>query len=188
MHTFWRRWLAGQRCRCWREGAPWQIPVGRCSLGVETFFFCCFRWWRWSCDCQPSPRSCGPCVFQAAIAAACRRGPGAIQCLKLLWGRQTQLRPSFLPKSYPRCPVSTGWPGLRSTSRVESPPAPEEAMGRWLGRHERMSLSRISKGHTAQIWAGSSLGPPNRAWRNISKHRKVKSLLSTKVGRILFFH
>ena len=28
MHTFWRRWLAGQRCRCWREGAPGQIPVG----------------------------------------------------------------------------------------------------------------------------------------------------------------
>jgi len=37
MHTFWRRWLAGQRCRCWREGAPGRIPVGRryvCDLNV----------------------------------------------------------------------------------------------------------------------------------------------------------
>ena len=33
----------------------------------------------------------------------CRWGRGAIQCCRLLWGRQTQLRPSFQPKSYPRC-------------------------------------------------------------------------------------
>ena len=51
VHTFWRRWLAGQGCWCWREGAPGQIPVGRHSWGVVTCFFCCFRWWGWSCDC-----------------------------------------------------------------------------------------------------------------------------------------
>jgi len=62
MHTFWRRWPAGQRCRCWREGAPGQIPVGRRSWGVVTCFFCRFRWLGWSCDYQPSPWSCGPCV------------------------------------------------------------------------------------------------------------------------------
>jgi len=49
------RWLAGQRCRYWREGAPGQIPVGRRSWGVVTCFFCRFRWWGWSCDCHPSP-------------------------------------------------------------------------------------------------------------------------------------
>jgi len=34
MRTFCRRWLAGQRCICWREGVPGQIPVGRHSWGV----------------------------------------------------------------------------------------------------------------------------------------------------------
>jgi len=28
MHTFRRRWLADQRCRCWSEGVSGQIPVG----------------------------------------------------------------------------------------------------------------------------------------------------------------
>ena len=36
MHTFWRRWLAGQRCRCW-EGMPGQIPVGRHSWHFESW-------------------------------------------------------------------------------------------------------------------------------------------------------
>jgi len=31
---------------------------------------------------------------QVAIAAACRWGRGAMQCRRLLWGRQTQLQPS----------------------------------------------------------------------------------------------
>ena len=47
MHTFWGRWLAGQRCRWWREGfkgdtqqrfgtiALW-VPSGFCGLGTET--------------------------------------------------------------------------------------------------------------------------------------------------------
>jgi len=39
MHTFWRRWLAGQGCRCWREGVPAQIPVGRRPWGVVTCYF-----------------------------------------------------------------------------------------------------------------------------------------------------
>ena len=95
MHTFWRRWLAGQRCRCWRKGAPGQIPVGRHSWGVATCSFVHFRWQGWSCDCQPYPLSGGPYVYHAAIAAACRWGRGAIQCRRLLWGRQTQLQPSF---------------------------------------------------------------------------------------------
>jgi len=34
MHTFWRWWLADQRCRRWTVGAPGQIPVGRRSWGV----------------------------------------------------------------------------------------------------------------------------------------------------------
>ena len=51
MHTFWRWWLAGQRCRCWRKGAPGQIPVRPCSWAVVTCFFVCFRWQGWSCDC-----------------------------------------------------------------------------------------------------------------------------------------
>jgi len=38
MHTFWRRWLAGQRYRCWREVVPGRIPVGRRSWGVVTYF------------------------------------------------------------------------------------------------------------------------------------------------------
>jgi len=99
MHTFWRSWLAGQRCRCWREGPPGQIPVGRRSWGVVTCFFWCFRWWGWSCDCQPSPWSCGPCVYQAAIAAACRWGRGAMQCRRLLWDRQTHIRSFFNRKA-----------------------------------------------------------------------------------------
>jgi len=88
MHTFWRRWLAGHRCRCWTEGAPGQIPVVSRSWGVATCFFCRFQWWGWSCDCQPSPWSCRPCVRQAAIAATYRWGCGAIQCRWLLWGRR----------------------------------------------------------------------------------------------------
>jgi len=44
MHTLWRRWLACQRCRCWREGAPGQILVGRRSWDVVTCSFCRFRW------------------------------------------------------------------------------------------------------------------------------------------------
>ena len=44
MHTFWRWWLAGQRCRCSTEGAPGQIPVGRRSWGVVTCSFGHFRW------------------------------------------------------------------------------------------------------------------------------------------------
>jgi len=44
MHTFWRWWLAGQRCRCWREGTSGPIPVGWRSWSVVTCFFCCFRW------------------------------------------------------------------------------------------------------------------------------------------------
>ena len=42
MHTFWRRLLAGQRCRCWRcwkEGAPRQISVVTGSWGVVTCSF-----------------------------------------------------------------------------------------------------------------------------------------------------
>jgi len=39
MHTFWRRWLAGQRCKCWTDGAPGQIAVGRRSWGVVTCSF-----------------------------------------------------------------------------------------------------------------------------------------------------
>ena len=31
-------------CRCWREDAPGQIPVGRRSWGVVTCSFCRFRW------------------------------------------------------------------------------------------------------------------------------------------------
>ena len=31
MHAFWRRWLAGQGCRCWREGMPRRITVWRHS-------------------------------------------------------------------------------------------------------------------------------------------------------------
>ena len=31
VHTFWRRWLAGQRGRWWREGVPGQIPVLKAS-------------------------------------------------------------------------------------------------------------------------------------------------------------
>ena len=54
------------------------------------------------------------------------------------------------------------WSGLRSTSRVESPTAPEGAMGQWLGRHERRLVSRgFWRGHTAEIWAGSSFGSSN---------------------------
>ena len=70
---------------------------------------------RVKCDCQPSPRTRGPCVCQVAIAAACRWGSGAIQCRRLLWGQQTQLQLSYQPKSYPWCPVSAGWPGLQPT-------------------------------------------------------------------------
>jgi len=44
MHTFWWRWLAGRRCRCWREGVPGQIPVGCRSWGVVTCSFGHFRW------------------------------------------------------------------------------------------------------------------------------------------------
>jgi len=52
------------------------------------------------------------------------------------------------------------WPGLRLTSRVESPPAPEGAMGRWLGRHGSRWVSRgFQRGHTAGIWDDNSLGP-----------------------------
>jgi len=40
MHTFWRRWLAGQRYRCW-EGVPGLIPVERRSWGVVTFVVAC---------------------------------------------------------------------------------------------------------------------------------------------------
>jgi len=100
-------------------------------------------------------------VYQAAIAAACRWGRGATRCRRLLWGRRTHLRPSFSLKSYLRCPVSTGWPGLRSTSRVGSPPAHVGAVGRWLFWHERRWVSRgFEMGHTAEIQDDSSLGPP----------------------------
>jgi len=34
MHIFWRRWLAGRRCRCWIDGMPGQMPVGRRSWAV----------------------------------------------------------------------------------------------------------------------------------------------------------
>jgi len=95
MYTFWRWCLAGQRCRCWRKGAPGQIPVGHRYWGVITCSFCHFRWCGWSCDCQQPPWSRGPCVYRAAIAAACRWGHGAIQYRRLLWGRQTQLRLLF---------------------------------------------------------------------------------------------
>jgi len=44
MHTFWRWWLAGKRCRCWIVWVPEQIPVGLCSWGVVTCSFCHF-WW-----------------------------------------------------------------------------------------------------------------------------------------------
>ena len=44
MHTFWRRWLAGQKCRYWREGVPGWIPVGRHSWSVVT---CSVRRCRW---------------------------------------------------------------------------------------------------------------------------------------------
>jgi len=44
MDCFWRRLLANQRCRCWREGAPGQIPVGCCSWGVVTCSWCHFQW------------------------------------------------------------------------------------------------------------------------------------------------
>jgi len=37
MHTFWRRWLAGQRCRKGGEGVPGRIRVGRHSRGVVAF-------------------------------------------------------------------------------------------------------------------------------------------------------
>ena len=40
MHTFWRRCLASQRCRCWREGVPGQLPVGRRSWGVTPLGWC----------------------------------------------------------------------------------------------------------------------------------------------------
>ena len=82
-----------------------------------------------------------------------------MRCRRLLWGRQTQLRPSFQLKSYPRCPVSTGWPDLRPISRVESLPTPVGAVGRWLVQHERRWVSRgYSRGCTAEIWDNSSLG------------------------------
>jgi len=41
-----------------------------------------------------SPWSYGACVYQVAIPAACWWGHDAIQCRRLLWHRQTQLRPS----------------------------------------------------------------------------------------------
>jgi len=40
MHTFWRRCLASQRCRCWREGVPGQLLVGRRSWGVTPLGWC----------------------------------------------------------------------------------------------------------------------------------------------------
>jgi len=63
VHTFWRRCLAGHWCRCWREGVPGQIPVGRRFCGIVTFSVCRF---------QPSPWSFGSCVCRAAIAVACK--------------------------------------------------------------------------------------------------------------------
>jgi len=78
------------------------------------------RWW-WGQWGGSSPWSCGACACRAAIAAACRWGHGAIQCRRLLWYRQTQVRPSSLPRSYAQCLASARWPELRSTSRVESP-------------------------------------------------------------------
>jgi len=44
IHTFWRRLLAGQRCRCWRKGLPGLIPVGRRAEGFVTCSACKFRW------------------------------------------------------------------------------------------------------------------------------------------------
>jgi len=159
MHTFWRRWLAGQRCRCWREWAPGQIHVGRLSWGVITCFFCRFRWWVWSFDCQPFLWPCGPCVCQAAIAAACRCSRGATQCRRMLWGRQTQLRPSFSRKAILDVLCQQG--DLQSTSRVKSPPAPKRAVGRWLGRHERIDESLEDfKGNTQQIYGTIALWLP----------------------------
>ena len=47
---------------------------------------------------------------------------------------------------HPRCPVSAGWPGLRSTYSVESPPTAMGGMGRWLVwqlvRHKRRWVPR----------------------------------------------
>ena len=40
MHTFWRLWLAGQRCRFWTEGAPGQIPL---CLHWSTIVPLCFH-------------------------------------------------------------------------------------------------------------------------------------------------
>jgi len=43
MYTFWTQWLSGQTCRCWREGVPGQIPVGRRYWECYRFFS---RWLR----------------------------------------------------------------------------------------------------------------------------------------------
>ena len=136
MHTFWRRWLAGQRCKLDVEekGASTDL-CGTPYLRRRNQLLLSFPVVRVNCDCQPSQWSCGRCVYQAAIAASCMWGCGAIQCRRLLWGRQAQHQSSYL-KSYPRCPVLAGWPSLWPTSRIGSPPAPEIAVGRWLIRHE----------------------------------------------------
>jgi len=54
--------------------------------------------------------------------------------------------------------VSAGWPDLRSTSHVENPLALVGAMGWRLVWHEHRWGSW--REHTAEIWDGSSLGPP----------------------------
>ena len=66
-----------------------------------------------------SPWSCRPRICHIAMTAACRWGHDAIECHRLPWDWQTQLQPSWL-KNYPRCPVSTGWPDLWSTSHVKT--------------------------------------------------------------------
>ena len=89
-------------------------------------------------------------MWTMCLATGCRWCCAAIQCRRLLWGRQTQLRPSFQPKSYPQCPVSAGWPDLWPTSRAENPPAPVGAMNWWMVQHERRGVSRDFKEDTQQ--------------------------------------
>jgi len=83
-----------------RSEAGWMpARIGRLSAGigrkhpwgVVTCFFCRFRWYGWSCDYHLHDHADHVSIRQQLQQIAGE----AKQCRWLLWGRQTQPRPSF---------------------------------------------------------------------------------------------
>ena len=156
MHTFCRQWLAGQRCRYWRVGAPGQIsvrtpfvrrrkllcllfPVVGVKLQLSTIFM----------------------VIRTMCRSCLQVSHDAIQCRRLLQDRQQSSGPPLSRKAIldVLCYQGDLVYGRPSVSKVRLL-LKEQWVDEWFDTSVDESLEYIWRGHTRKI-LGSSCGSPS---------------------------